>query len=111
MSFELRKVLFRWLGKHTQPLVFGTFRGTKQNQRNVLQDLKDLGKELGISGVRFSFHTLRHTFATHYLRKGGNLFYLSRVLGHASISTAQIYLRSLGVDFRAVHDGLSMLTR
>lgn len=112
MSLELRKALFRWLGKHTQPFVFGTFRGTKQNQRNVLQDLKDLGNELGISGVRFSFHTLRHTFATHYLRKGGNLFYLSRVLGHASISTTQIYLRSLGVDdFRAVHDGLSMLTR
>jgi hypothetical protein len=58
MSLELRKGLFRWLGKHTQPLVFGTFRGTKQNQRNVLQDLKDLGNELGISGVRFSFQPL-----------------------------------------------------
>ena len=59
-----------------------------------------------------SFHTFRHTFAVSYLRAGGNLFYLSRILGHSSVTTTEKYLQSLGVeDLQAVHDRLSLLTR
>jgi integrase/recombinase XerD len=79
--------------------------------RNFERDLKVLGAKLGISGVRFSPHTLRHTFACEYLRRGGNLEYLRRILGHSSILTTQKYLRSLGVaDLQAAHEGLSPLT-
>lgn len=110
MSFELRRVLYRWLGKHKFVLVFPTFQGREQNQRNMLRDLKDLGRRLHISGVRVSFHTFRHTFAVSYLRAGGNLFYLSRILGHSSVTTTEKYLQSLGVeDLQAVHDRLSLL--
>jgi integrase/recombinase XerD len=56
-------------------------------------------------------HTLRHTFACEYLRRGGNLEFLRRILGHGSILTTQKYLRSLGVeDLQAAHEGLSPLT-
>src|SRR3989442_2981894 len=51
---------------------------------NFQRDFKMMGQRLGIVGVRMSPHTLRHTFAVSYLRKGGNLFYLSKILGHAS---------------------------
>ncbi len=75
----------------------------------MLRSLLLLGKGLKISGARVSFHTFRHTFALSYLRAGGNLFYLSRILGHTSVTTTEKYLQSLGVeDLQAVHDRLSL---
>src|SRR5262249_46814964 len=112
MSFELRKVLYRWLSRHEYALVFPTLQGRRLNQRNLLRDLKVLGNKLGVTGVRVSFHTFRHTFAVNYLRAGGNIYYLSKILGHSSVTTTEVYLRSLGVeDLRAVHDRLSLLSK
>jgi integrase/recombinase XerD len=49
-------------------------------------------------------HLLRHTFAIHWLRSGGDLITLQRILGHASIETTRIYLRSLAVaDVHRAH--------
>jgi len=112
MSFELRKVLYRWLARHEFSLVFPTMQGRRLAQRNLLRDLKSVGKKLGMTGVRVSFHTFRHTFAVNYLRAGGNLFYLSKILGHSSVTTTERYLQSLGVDdLQAVHDRLSLLSK
>jgi site-specific recombinase XerD len=80
--------------------------------RNFQRDLKAICTKLRITDVRCSPHTLRHTFAVSYLRAGGNLFYLSKILGHSSVTTTQRYLQSLGIDdLQAVHDRLSLLTR
>jgi site-specific recombinase XerD len=113
MSIELRKLLFRHFTTLDQKhvLIFRTRGGGKLSQRNLLRDFKVSCKKLGIAGVRCSFHTLRHTFAVSYLRAGGNLFYLSRILGHTSVKTTEKYLQSLGVeDLQKVHDALSLLT-
>ena len=110
MSFELRKVLYRWLSRHESSRIFPTVQGRRLTQRNLLRDLKLLGKKLGMNGVRVSFHTFRHTFAVNYLRAGGNLFHLSKILRHSSVTTTERYLQSLGVeDLRAVHDRLSLV--
>ena len=110
MSIELRKLLFRYYSQNSFDRVFCTSRGTQPTQRNLLRDFKLLCARLGITGVRCSFHTLRHTFACEYLRRGGNLEYLRRILGHAKITTTERYLRSLGIeDLQAVHNDLSML--
>jgi integrase/recombinase XerD len=112
MSFELRKLLWRWCAKKECQFVFGTRNGTKITQRNYQRDFKHLCAALKITGVRCSPHTLRHTFSVNYLRAGGNLFYLSKILGHTSIKTTERYLQSLDVsDFQAVHNGLSILSR
>jgi integrase/recombinase XerD len=48
----------------------------------------------GIDEVRLSAHTFRHTFACMYLEEGGDLFSLSRELGHSNIKTTEKYLKS-----------------
>lgn len=111
MSVELRRSLFRYCTKHSAgDFVFGTARGTRVSTRNFHRDLKLMCTRLHITGVRCSPHTLRHTFAISYLRNGGNLFYLSKILGHTSVTTTEKYLQSLGVeDLQAVHDRLTLL--
>jgi integrase/recombinase XerD len=47
---------------------------------------------------RFRFHDLRHRFAVDYLRDGGNIYDLQKILGHASIKTTEIYLDYLTPD-------------
>jgi site-specific recombinase XerD len=112
LSVEMRKILYRYSVKNSGPgrLLFGTRKNTLVTVRNFERDLKVIGRKLGITGVRFSPHTLRHTFAVAYLRNGGNLFYLSKILGHTSVTITQRYLQSLDVtDLQAVHDRLSPL--
>jgi integrase/recombinase XerD len=51
--------------------------------------LKRLGKKIAAPHIRF--HLLRHTFATEYIRTGGSIAMLPKILGHSSISTTMIY--------------------
>jgi Phage integrase family len=62
MSIELRKVLYRHLSKHNHALAFATSRGTALTPRNADGDFKVMCRKLGISSVRCSYHTLRHSF-------------------------------------------------
>ena len=112
MSIELRKLLFRYLSQHKFERVFATARGNEPTQRNLHRDFKAFCLRIGIIGVRASFHTLRHTFAVEYLRAGGNVLYLQRILGHTSLEMTNRYVRSLGIeDLKAVHSGLSLLSK
>ena len=112
MSIELRKLLWRYLSQHQFDRVFCTHNGTSPSQRNLSRDFKLLCARLGITGVRVSFHTLRHSFAVEYLKAGGNVLYLQRILGHTTLEMTNRYVRSLGIDdLKAVHSGLSLLSR
>lgn len=112
-SFELRKSLYHfWKTCNPNIYVFGTKNNTKLSVRNLNRDFKILGKKCGITSVRFSPHTLRHTFAVNWIRKGGDLYQLSRVLGHSNISTTALYLKSLGVaDLAVTSQRVSLLAR
>jgi len=70
--------------------VFLNSRGTGLTRQMVFLIVKDLAEKNGIT-KSISPHTFRHSFATHLLEGGANLLAVQQMLGHASVSTTEIY--------------------
>ncbi len=71
-------------------IVFLNSRGTGLTRQMVFLIVKDLAEKNGITKI-ISPHTFRHSFATHLLEGGANLLAVQQMLGHASVSTTEIY--------------------
>ena len=64
--------------------------GKRPSQRAIQQMLE---KYLNRAGIKVAtVHTLRHTMATHYLAKGGDVKSIQAMLGHSSLRTTEIYV-------------------
>ena len=112
MSLAGRRILYRHLQRLAPAygsLAFFAGDGTKIGQRNALRVFKRICAASGVKGVRTSFHTLRHTVATAYLRNGGDVFRLQRILGHAKLDMTRRYVQLQTEDLRSVHHRLSAL--
>ncbi|UTW45156.1 tyrosine recombinase XerC [bacterium SCSIO 12696] len=70
--------------------LFISQRGTRISPRTVQQRLKQLSAQQGMDG-RVHPHMLRHSFASHLLESSGDLRAVQELLGHANISTTQVY--------------------
>ena len=113
-SIELRKLLFRFAQvKHRatvkSDLMFPARDGGPWQHRNARRSYYCLLKRLGLP--QSGFHLLRHTFATQYLRNGGDVVRLSIILGHSEVSTTMKYLHLLTEDLQRPHQSLSILNR
>lgn len=71
-------------------IVFLNNRGTGLTRQSVFLLVKSLAEANGIK-KSISPHTFRHSFATHLLEGGANLLAVQQMLGHASVSTTEIY--------------------
>ena len=81
-------------------------------RQHFARELKMLGAACGIQSSRLSPHILRHAFASHLLHNGADLRVVQTLLGHADISTTQIYthvleerLKTLVRDLHPLADG------
>ena len=74
----------------TGPAVFCNARGGRLSRQGAWKIIKGHAKTVGME-ERVSPHTLRHSFATHLLDGGADVRAVQELLGHASVSTTQIY--------------------
>lgn len=80
----------RLVRRDTEKALFLNRRGDRLTRQGFWQILKEYAKAAGLES-QVTPHTLRHSFATHMLNRGGDLRTVQELLGHANISTTQVY--------------------
>lgn len=91
----LHKYIHRYRPKVKHPQVFLNRAGDPLTLSGLIQLFKRLGRWAHIKGgVRCSPHDARHTFAITYLKNGGDIYKLSRLMGHTSVNVTENYLRA-----------------
>ena len=120
---QLQKVLWSYIERYRPEPAIPKFtfvfldRDGKQIKSKMVETMmKRHGKRAKLTGIRCSPQTLRHTAAISFLRNGGDLFSLQRILGHSSLEMTRRYCAITDIDVKRIHttsspvDNLALLT-
>ncbi|NTZ20785.1 integrase [Paenibacillus sp. JMULE4] len=103
---EVRKILIRYIkarGDVKSQHFFVTLDGRPLGVRSFQEALRQYGKDAGITNVRVSPHTLRHTFAKMYIMHDGDPYSLQDILGHTSQDMVKKYVNLWRPEMREKH--------
>ena len=104
---KVQRALWKYLQRHRPqpanplcPTLFLTLTGKPITTDRLRTIIEKYSIRADIEGVRCSPHTLRHTFAISYLRNGGDVFSLQRILGHSSLEIVRYYVNLAQADIK-----------
>ena len=107
---HVQRLLWRYISRYrphpvnpNNNYLFLTRDGNKLRRGHIEARMKRYGDNTGITGIRISPHTLRHTAAVSFLRNGGDVFSLQRLLGHTSLEMTRHYCELADVDVKKAH--------
>ena len=82
--------------------LFVTASGRPITRQTIFNFIKEYGEKIGLTGI--SPHTLRHSFATHLIQNSADVRSVQQMLGHADISTTQIYTHITDAHLRKTYE-------
>jgi integrase/recombinase XerD len=91
------------LDKRQTDALFVTGRAAAMSRQMFWNLIKRYAREAGLAADQMSPHTLRHAFATHLINHGADLRVVQLLLGHADITTTQIYTHVARERLKALH--------
>ena len=102
ISVYLRSGRPKLVGERHEAKLFVNFRGGPLSRQGLYKIVQRHARAAGLGG-QMSPHTLRHSFATHLLAGGCDLRAVQEMLGHADISTTQMYTHLSGEQLKEVY--------
>lgn len=78
-----------------QATLFVNRTGEPMTKNGLLQVIRRLARWADIEGVRCSPHTFRHTYSANFMRNGGDIYTLSKLLRHSNVTTTEEYLKTI----------------
>jgi len=121
---QVQRLLWRYINRYrpepagaNRDFLFLTREGKPLTKDRMEKIMNYYGRKAGLKGVRCSPHTLRHSAAVRFLRNGGDVFSLQRMLGHASLEMTKRYCELADIDVKRAHraaspvDNLDILPR
>jgi integrase/recombinase XerD len=102
ISSYLRGGRPKLVGEASEPKLFVNFRGGPLTRQGLYKIVQKHARAAGLDG-RMSPHTLRHSFATHLLAGGCDLRAVQEMLGHADVSTTQLYTHLSGEQLKEAY--------
>ena len=116
VSVEVCNVLEQYLierdsAKVDTDILFVTVDGGPLNRNSIQKIIKKYGNEVGITDVRVSPHTFRHTLAKHWLLNKGDIFSLQKTLRHSDIGMVKRYVHFWDHELVARHEEFSPMAK